>query len=383
MSLSAVQVNDKKGEHLTKIVVGETVHVALQRLKHFGTGTLENAQGVALLDTELITAEDAPYVFFKKLQQQQQEPTVPEEYKPALLFAKQQYEAKTEHKAMSVASYEFARLLLSGMNINVEIDTPNNEAGSTTDPSPYNWTVETKDNEIIKKGEHPGTPGARDWFLESFVEENSEFCLKVVTGEFLPSMKANKRSTAGKGDLVIGKQHQLAISVSPYEQAYGLVELKTGEYPIKPSQNVLELASLATISRLGRSVALLATDCGAKWELCYFKDRGTIQRRAYAHGRKCWEDFKKLLDTGETRVFEPPASRYKPTLPNFEEIHDQNLDGFDYGDDDGGEDGGKMKAVERHAMLENLANQLAEIYGERPVVPDWARAEATCPDYYT
>ena len=41
-----------------------------------------------------------------------------------------------------------------------------------------------------------------------------------------------------------------------------------------------------------------------------------------------------------------------------------------------------MKAVERQAMLENMPNQLAEMYGERPVVPEWARAEATSPDYY-
>ena len=74
-------------------------------------------------------------------------------------------------------------------------------------------------------------------------------------------------STSGKGDLVIGKPDQLEISISPHEQAHGLVELKVGEYSIKPAQNVLELAALATISRLGRSVALLATDCCTKWEL--------------------------------------------------------------------------------------------------------------------
>ena len=157
----------------------------------------------------------------------------------------------------------------------------------------------------MKKGEHQETPGPRDWFLKIFME-NSEFSLQVVTGTYLPRMKANKRSTAGKGDLVIGKQDQLAFSIMPYEQAYGLVELKTGEYAMKPAQNVLELAALATISRLGRSVALLASDCGTKWELCYFKDKGTIQRRAYGHSQKCWEDFKRLLDEVETRVGTSP-----------------------------------------------------------------------------
>ena len=41
-----------------------------------------------------------------------------------------------------------------------------------------------------------------------------------------------------------------------------------------------------------------------------------------------------------------------------------------------------FKAVERHAALKNLANQLAKVYGERPVIPEWARAEITCPGYY-
>lgn len=307
-----------------------------------------------------------------------------EQYKPALDFAQQQLEAKTEHKAMSVASYEFARLLLNGQGINVEVDTPNNEEGSTVDPSPYSWTVETTDNETYKKGEYQGTPGARDWFQQNFVGDSGGFCLKVVTGEFLPTIRGNQRSTSGKGDVVIGKAAQLKIAVSPYEQAYGLVELKTDEYPIKRAQNVLEIASLSTISRLGKSVALLATDCNAKWELCYFKDARTIQRRAYEHGRKCWEDFKNLLDGAETRnIEEPPGSRYKQTLPTSlkgSDDEDQNLDGFLEGD--GGEEDSKMKAIERHAMLNNLANHLAEIYGERPSIPEWARAEATCPDYY-
>lgn len=124
-------------------------------------------------------------------------------------------------------------------------------------------------------------------------------------------------------------------------------------------------------------MALLATNCGRKWELCYFKDKGTIQRRAYRHGRKCWEDFKELLDNADERLLEPPVTRHKPILPDSQEMDEQNLDGFDYGEEDG-----KRKAVERHAALENLANQLSKIYGERPVIPEWARAERTCPRYY-
>ena len=50
-------------------------------------------------------------------------------------------------------------------------------------------------------------------------------------------------------------------------------------------------------------------------------------------------------------------------------MDDQNLEGFEFGDDKDS----KNKAVEHQAMLENLANQLAAVYGERPIVPCWAR----------
>ena len=113
----------------------------------------------------------------------------------------------------------------------------------------------------------------------------------MVTSLPLPLLKANNRSTIGKGDIVIGKKDNLEIAVTPYEQAHGLIELKTSESSINPAQNVLELAAFAKISRIRNNVALLASDCATKWELCYFKDEGTIQRRAYRHGRKCWEDF--------------------------------------------------------------------------------------------
>ena len=113
----------------------------------------------------------------------------------------------------------------------------------------------------------------------------------MVTSLPLPLLKANNRSTIGKGDIVVGKKNYLEIAITPYEHAYGLIELKTSESSLNPAQNVLELAALAKISFIGKNVALLASDCATKWELCYFKDEGTIQRRAYRHGRKCWEDF--------------------------------------------------------------------------------------------
>ena len=306
-----------------------------------------------------------------------------QKYEPLLELAKQELESKTEHKAMSEASYEFARTLLSDRNILVKIEPVNMEEGHTPDPLLYRWTVDTKDNVTLKKGEHQGTPGAKDWFTHNFLqgEDKSGFGLRVVTGQFLPTIKGDRKSVRGKGDLVIGKTAELMIAGSPYDHAYGLVELQTNEYPLKLGQNVLELTALFIISRFGQNVALLATDCNCKWELYFFFDARTIHRRAYKHGRKCWEDFKHLLDSIETRnIQEPPRKRGKQTLPSTAEVQEseQDLAGFE-GDH---EEDGKTKALERHAMLQNLANHLEGIYGERPSIPFWARAEATCPDYY-
>ena len=85
-----------------------------------------------------------------------------EVYKTALEYAKQQLEAKTEEVRMSTASNNFANLLLSDMGINISVDESNIECGSIGDPLPYSWTVETNSNEIVKKGEPQGTPGAAE-----------------------------------------------------------------------------------------------------------------------------------------------------------------------------------------------------------------------------
>jgi hypothetical protein len=62
----------------------------------------------------------------------------------------------------------------------------------------------------------------------------------------------------------------------PYEHANGLIELKTEMAPLKRGQQVLELCALSKISRFQKHLALLATDCYEKWELCYFSDNNTI-----------------------------------------------------------------------------------------------------------
>ena len=71
MSSSGTQVNDANGNRLTLIPSGETVARALERIR--SPGILEDSNGIALLDTDLITAEGAPYVFKAQQPQQQQQ----------------------------------------------------------------------------------------------------------------------------------------------------------------------------------------------------------------------------------------------------------------------------------------------------------------------
>ena len=63
-SSGVVQVNDeKKNQPLGKVVVGETVLLALKRIQRDGLGGLFDKDDVGLLEEETVTAERAPYVF--------------------------------------------------------------------------------------------------------------------------------------------------------------------------------------------------------------------------------------------------------------------------------------------------------------------------------
>jgi hypothetical protein len=116
----------------------------------------------------------------------------------------------TENKSMSRASYRFAELLLDDRGVSIVIDRPNTESCSD-EPSPYSWTQELK-------GEHEGTPGAREWFETYIWPSEKKFGTKVVTGHNLPKIKGNNKSAAGKGDIVIGILEEMDVVGSPYEQ---------------------------------------------------------------------------------------------------------------------------------------------------------------------
>ena len=68
-----MDVIDEEGKSLGKVKVGDTKLQALERLSNVGAGGLYDKDDIGLLDTDLITAEGAPYVFKAQQPQQQQD----------------------------------------------------------------------------------------------------------------------------------------------------------------------------------------------------------------------------------------------------------------------------------------------------------------------
>lgn len=289
-------------------------------------------------------------------------------------FAEAEMDNRTKNKAMSEASIEWAESILASYRIKHKTSTfVNADAGSSDDPPRYEWTtIQTKTGQVWSKSEHRGTPGALEWLKEQFLDTNGAYELKVVNGASLPKVKGNRKSATGKADIAIGTKSDINFG-DTYTFVRGLVELKTDKYPLKTGQNLLELLALSTASSFQKAVVLLATDCNNKWEVFYFASGTEIRRQIYKHGRKAWEDFIRLLDSVGDRDYTDKF--WGATLPS---ISDQNLDGFPETE----KERKKAKAEEEEAMLERFADQLENIYGERPVVPSWARAHERIPDYY-
>ncbi len=296
-------------------------------------------------------------------------------------FVRKSMESQTEKKDMSKASSEFAQALLAGLGITVALCEPETRSTEQAEPDQYSWEAQTTAGSQLKLGEHQGTPGARNWFHVNFLAnselEKNGYAIKVATGTLLPTLKAAGKEAKGKGDLVIGVEAWMNLADNVYEQTPGLIELKTDEYPIKVGQIILEIAAFSRISRYGKGVVLMASDCRKKWRLVWFHDYTTIYRKSYVSARRCWMDFVSLLKSAERRVndMEPPRKKRLTTV-NEDGTGEQDLDGFEVENDK------KQEAVDNEAMLHRLANHLGDLYGERPVVPEWARAATTCPNYY-
>ena len=255
----------------------------------------------------------------------------------------------------------------------------------------------TENGTTVRLGEPEKTGGAMAWFQTNLLTSDTKLGLMNVTNRSLPEIKAGSLKTWGRGDLAIGLKTDLEYAArmgeNPYIYSLGLIELKQDNVRLKTPQNVLQLASLSMISRVKHNCAVLATDCASQWELNLFQDENTIVSRRYIHGRKCWEDFHELLQSvlEETRLpqkrkrssgsddrRQQTTTHHRPD--GADDLLDQDLSGFE---DNRGDSSLKDRALEGQARLEMLATALGEIYGERPVVPEWARAENRCPDYYT
>ncbi|CAB9520078.1 hypothetical protein SEMRO_1071_G237990.1 [Seminavis robusta] len=110
-------------------------------------------------------------------------------------FAQEELDNRTKHKAISEASVQFAASILAGNGIQTVVEDPIREAGSLVHPPKFSWEV----------SEHAGTPGVMKWANEHLLAGEKEYGLKVVTGAMFPKVKGNRKSTAGKGDIAIGK----------------------------------------------------------------------------------------------------------------------------------------------------------------------------------
>ena len=285
-----------------------------------------------------------------------------------------QNDDKTQNKDMSKASTDWVESILAAYHVkHHRMKQVVHSTGSFEDPQPFHWTVRTREGDTWDKGKQAGTQGAVEWLKENFLRSTSVYDFKEVTGAKLPKVHGNRKSATGTSDILIGTATDINKG-STFDFARGLVELKTTRYPLKLGQHLWQLLSLSTASAFKKAVVLLATDCNTKWELFFFSDEFTITSKVYAHGSKAWDDFLQLLDSPNERNY-TDNKRLWISLP---QVADQDLAGFDMSD----REKKKAKAEEDEMMLQRLADQLGEIYGERPTVPWWARANARVPDYY-
>jgi hypothetical protein len=292
-----------------------------------------------------------------------------------LEFVRNAKDDRTKNKKMSEASMDWAESILAAYHVKHDrMKEVVDGLGPFKDPQPYKWTVQTTEGETWNMGEHGGTPGALLWLKENFLSSSSAYDLKVVTGAELPKLHGNHKSATGKSDILIGLAKDIH-SGSTFDFAMGLVELKSDKYPLKLGQNLLELLSLSTASTFKKAVVLLATDCNTKWEVFHFSSANTIKSKVYRFGSKAWDDFMRLLNSVSEREYVGPSSLWISSLP---QVADQDLAGFDMSE----RDKKKAKAEEDEIVLQQFADQLGDIYGERPSVPWWAHANSRIPDYY-
>jgi hypothetical protein len=167
----------------------------------------------------------------------------------------------------------------------------------------------------------------------------------------------------------LSKAKDLVLSYS-----VALVELKSGQSDLKQGQLLLQLVSLALISRIGQGVAVLGTDCATKWCLLHFSGYNTIVMQPYTHGKRCIADLKILLAKGTERMQQNTAPEKFPSIMEVDDDVDVEEFGVKKTDRD--------IAIEREAKLRKLSSVLGALYGENLDVTTWAKASESCPSYY-
>jgi hypothetical protein len=174
-------------------------------------------------------------------------------------------------------------------------------------------------------------------------------------------------------------KHSLENTDAHFTFTKGLIELKTDKTLLIVGQNLLQIVALSMASSFGTGFSLLTTDCIEKWEVYSFSSYRQIQHKAgYKDGKQACKDFMQLIKTVNDRKFEGSKEAQLETVEEAQGC-EQDLDRFEI--PTGYKR--KAKALEEEHTLEQFADYLCEIYGERPIVPRWARAEARCPDYFT
>ena len=398
----SVPVIREEGKLLTKIRVGDSKLQALQRLGQ-KTGILEDNEGIALLDDDVITAEGAPYVF-KRLEQHPSTQNHSEEIKQRVQHIEtMMIESKTEEKDMSTANTEFATDLLTGLSISWRATVPNKNVGVGSAVGSFEWDQPLLKGGKAKISENDGTPAALEWLFgkleQGLAVDGKVLGIRDVKGEKLAPIKADRKEANGKSDGCVAEESKLALCERTQESFYtygmALVEMKTTRRPMNKAQMLLQLAAFSRQSTWGQSTVLLGTDGNTKWYLVQFEAFNSMSLTQYSDGRQCLNEFESLLKSFETRSAKLQSSKRAKLAPLSEEQSaiEQTLTGISppgYAslpgtDGAGGSQEAVDKAIENEALLHRLANALAESPlsdGVRPSLPEWCLAKNVVPSYY-
>lgn len=303
-------------------------------------------------------------------------------------------EDRTEKKSYTDASMAFCNDLLGGLSIRYQENSLNQEDVDGAPLEALPWTQTLTDGTAVNLSEPARTQAALDWLKANmtpgFKVANQPIALKDVKGKQFQPLRAAKKEANGKTDGVVGIQAEIQACENTTEWYFtysmGLVEIKTDRRRLKKPQMFFQLVALSRESRWGQAVVLLGTDCNKSWFLMWFQEHNKICLQQYLHGRTCLQNFEMLLANIHQRQEDLEESCRKlgrvSSLAIQEEQGEHDLSGFPVNGGSGTDQDKVDQALENEAFLHRVANDLAELYGERPALPEWALAKNKIPSYY-